>query len=208
MITIVDYGMGNLQSIQSKLKKIRFDSIISSNPQEIRNAKKIILPGVGHFGSGMSNLKKLGLKEALDEAVLEKRVPVFGICLGMQLMGKGSEEGSSEGLGWLSAQAFRFKFPENDLYHRVPHVGWNELTRTSKKTSLYDNVPLNKLFYFTHSFYMQCEDENLSLTTTEYGSPFTSSFQKENIIGVQFHPEKSRSYGLRLIENFIRMTEC
>ena len=200
MNVIVDYGMGNLHSVYHKVKKISSDTILSSKPEDILSADKLILPGVGHFSKGMENLKSLGLIEPLNEAVLTNKTPVLGICLGMQLFTEHSEEGDADGLGWIKGETKRFKLDEFDL--RVPHVGWNEL-KVKKETRLFDGIPTDYKYYFTHSYYVSCTNPNDILTTTKYGVEFISSIQSDNIAGVQFHPEKSHLNGVNLINNFL-----
>jgi glutamine amidotransferase len=202
MIVIVDFGMGNLRSLQSKLKMIKVESLVSSNPTEIEQASKLILPGVGHFAKGMQNLEERGLIPVLNRQVLEKKIPVLGICLGMQLLGLSSEEGDAKGLGWVDTKVIRFHFENPKI--RVPHVGWNMLS-PKKESVLFKGVPVDKKpFYFTHSYHAISGDDSIVGATTDYGYPFVSVVEKENIYGTQFHPEKSRFYGLHMIENFVR----
>jgi imidazole glycerol-phosphate synthase subunit HisH len=204
MIVIVDYDMGNVGSIHNMLKKIGIGSVISNKFSDIENASKLILPGVGAFDIGMKNLHEKGLFSLLQERVLKKRTPILGICLGMQLMTLGSEEGVEKGLGWLDAKtvAFSFKSEQQDL--KVPHMGWNT-TKIKYQPGNID-LPLNIVdddrFYFVHSYYVSCKNEKDVLTTTHYGHHFCSSFVKDHIIGVQFHPEKSHHFGLQLLKSF------
>ena len=200
MIVIVDYGMGNLRSVQSKLQMIHFESIVSADPSKIVNATKLILPGVGHFGAGMKNINDRNLIPSLNEAVLVKKVPILGICLGMQLLATSSEEGNVKGLGWLKGEVKRF--PVSNL--PVPHVGWNTVKRTGSECLLYRDLPEQKAYYFTHSYFWKNEDETVKKGVTDYVTEFVSVVQKENIYGTQFHPEKSRLNGFKMIENFLR----
>lgn len=200
MITIVDYKMINLGSIQNMLKKIGAEFIVTSDKDQLREAQKVILPGVGAFDQAMTFLKNHDLIDSLKFLALEKRVPFLGICLGMQLMTKGSEEGSLDGLGLIDAQAKRFQ-AEGNL--KVPHMGWNQVL-VQKQNDIFPNEEFRK-FYFVHSFYVSCADKRDILTETEYGKNFVSSFQKDNLIGVQFHPEKSHRYGIELFSNFVRL---
>ena len=198
MIVVINYGMGNLGSIENMIKKIGYKCIITSDLEDIKNANKLILPGVGSFDSGMKNLKELGFIEVLNQKVIIDKIPILGICLGMQLMAKNSEEGTSDGLGWVDAVSK--KFISDTL--KVPHMGWNIINH-QKKSKLFDEYESEKRFYFVHSYYVNCNQKGDILTTTNYGKDFTSSFEKENVIGVQFHPEKSHNFGMKLLKNFI-----
>jgi len=201
VITIIDYGMGNLGSVKNMFKKIGESAIVSSNREDIKNATSILLPGVGAFDNAMKNLKSLDIIEPIRERVLEDKIPIMGICLGMQLLTKGSEEGQFNGFGFVDAYAKKFDFDNNNL--PIPHMGWNR-TNLQKDSNLYrDNDDKNRRFYFVHSYAVECSDSSDILTTTEYGYEFVSSFEKENIIGCQFHPEKSHKYGMRLFKNFV-----
>jgi imidazole glycerol-phosphate synthase subunit HisH len=198
MITIIDYGMGNIGSIANMIKKVGHKSIITSDINEIKKAKKLILSGVGSFDNGIENLKELGVIEILNQKVFEEKVPILGICLGMQLMTKSSEEGVSAGLGWVDAQVK--KFVSDDL--KIPHMGWN-IVKHQKKSKLFNEQKNEKRFYFVHSYYVDCNDKKNIMTTTPYTHNFTSSYEKDNIVGVQFHPEKSHKFGMNLIKNFV-----
>jgi glutamine amidotransferase len=202
MIVIVNYGLGNLESIKNMLKKVGFESVISSNPEEIRKASKLILPGVGAFDNGMKNLHDLRIIPVLEEKVFEKRTPILGICLGMQLFTKKSEEGIMAGLGWINAETVRFQFQKEKETLKIPHMGWNTIKCKKESTLFQDPFPEMR-FYFVHSYHAVCQKGDDILTETHYGYDFTSSFQKENIIGVQFHPEKSHKFGMKLLRNFV-----
>jgi len=203
MIIIVDYGMGNLGSVKNMLKKIGEESLISSKKEDISNAKKLLLPGVGSFDSAMKNLHDLDVIDLIKKKVLVEKVPILGICLGMQLLTNTSEEGRLEGFGYVDAEVKRFDFESLDKKLPIPHMGWNK-TILHKESNLYkDNNDKNRRFYFVHSYAVTCKDENDILTTTEYGYEFVSSFEKDNIIGCQFHPEKSHKYGMKLFKNFV-----
>jgi len=201
MITIIDYKTGNLGSIQNILKKIGEQSIITSDKKDIAAASKIILPGVGAFDTGMKNLVELDLVDILNKKVLEEKTPVLGICLGMQLLSKGSEEGSSKGLGWIDAETIRFRFIDT-LEYKIPHMGWN-FTVQRKESKLFSGMFPEPRFYFVHSYYFKANDEGDILTSTSYESEFTSAIEKGNILGVQFHPEKSHKFGMKLLKNFV-----
>ncbi|PYT00005.1 MAG: imidazole glycerol phosphate synthase subunit HisH [Acidobacteria bacterium] len=198
-VIIVDYGTGNLNSIKRTLDRVSVDSKISSLAEEIRAADKIILPGVGHFGNAMSALNELGLIDALNDAVLEKRTPILGICLGMELMAKRGDEGNVAGLSWLDAEAVRF-----DIEEKVPHMGWNQIA-VKKDSPLMNGIAEDSEFYFAHSYHLSLNDPADALTETLYGIAFPSAIAKDNIFGVQFHPEKSHDAGARLLKNFADM---
>ncbi|OPY15544.1 MAG: Imidazole glycerol phosphate synthase subunit HisH 1 [Syntrophus sp. PtaB.Bin001] len=203
MIAIVNYGLGNLGSIFNMLRKIRVMSQITSDPEEIAKAQKIILPGVGHFDRAMERIGQSGLRAVLDQKALREKVPILGICLGMQLLTKNSEEGELPGLGWIPAKTVRFRFPgESNL--KIPHMGWNMVQRATPSL-LTENFEPEQRFYFVHSYHAQVEEEKYSILKTEYGYFFDSAIQNENIFGVQFHPEKSHRFGMRLFENFAKL---
>lgn len=200
MITIVESGAGNLGSIRNMLRKLGEPSRVTNDPEDVRVAGKLVLPGVGAFDKAMHYLRERELLAALDEAVLERRVPILGICLGMQLFSSCSEEGQAAGFGWLEATTRRFRF-ERPQRLKVPHMGWNEV-RVVTRHPLFSN--LEKLrFYFAHSYYVECADPGLRTATTKYGFDFCSAVHRENIVGTQFHPEKSHQFGLKLLRNFI-----
>lgn len=201
MIVVIDYGMGNLYSVAKAFRRLQVDVKISSNLDDISSAEKLILPGVGHFKRGMENLAERGLIEALNDQVLNKKIPILGICLGMQLFTKHSEEGDRDGLGWINAQTVKFKF-EDQRKFRVPHIGWN--TNEAQNTSaLFNNIEEDASFYFVHSYYVDCNDTDAIVTNAEYGRQFTSTVSKNNIYATQFHPEKSHDQGLALLKNFV-----
>lgn len=201
-IAVIDYGLGNLQSIQNKLKILDVDSIISSDPDEIAKASKLILPGVGAFENGIKNLKKMNLISLLNQRVLKDKVPILGICLGMQLFSSKSEEGLTEGLGWVNCTTIKFNIGEGKNPRlKIPHIGWNTLT-FRKNAPIMAGITTESYFYFLHSYHLECLDRNIILATTDYGYTFVSSIQKDNIIGVQFHPEKSHASGLQILKNF------
>jgi glutamine amidotransferase len=202
-IVIVDYGMGNLQSVKKKLMKLNVDAIISSNPKDIQNANKIILPGVGHFGQAMLKLHQLDLIQVLNEQVLHKNKPILGICLGMQLMALKSEEGNVNGLGWIDADVVKFKVNDK-LKYKIPHTGWNDII-IKKESPLMIGISNLSEFYFVHSYYFKPHQTADILNETEYEERFVSSIQRENIFGVQYHPEKSHDVGEVLLKNFINL---
>lgn len=199
-IAIVDYGAGNPLSVQNMLRKIGVESFISHSPKELAEANKFILPGVGSFDPGMKQLMDKGLVPVLHELILEQRRPILGICLGMQLMTNGSEEGELPGLGWVDAETLKFSFHPSQCL-RIPHMGWN-LAIAEKPNNLFGENDSEERFYFVHSYHVSCHDKCDVLTETSYGIQFTSAFQKENIVGVQFHPEKSHRFGFHLLKKF------
>lgn len=203
MITIIDYGMGNLRSIYRKIEKENKDVSISANPNDIILADKIILPGVGHFGSAINNIKSNNFWDAINEHVLVKKKPVLGICLGMQLMAKSSEEGNVSGFGWFDADVVQFEMADK-LAFKVPHTGWNSAVK-QKKSNLFDDISDEASFYFVHSYHIKCNDSRDISAITNYSYDFVSAIEKDNIFGVQFHPEKSHSQGQKLFKNFITL---
>jgi len=203
MIVIIDYGMGNLGSVLKSFKKVTDNVIISSSKEEIERAKKLVLPGVGHFSNAMNNLKKMNLIEPLNFFALEKKKPILGICLGMQLMAEKSEEGDANGLGWIDAIVKKFSI-NNKLNYKVPQMGWNTIN-IKKESLLMKNIPDNSEFYFIHSYYVDCRNEEDILNTTKYESNFVSATQKNNIFGVQYHPEKSHDSGKQVVKNFLEL---
>jgi glutamine amidotransferase len=202
MIVIVDYRMGNLGSVVNILRKVGAEAVVSGDVNVIGKATKLILPGVGAFDEGMKNIGALGLREALDRRVLRDQVPTLGICLGMQLMARGSEEGELPGLGWIAADVKRFRFAPAYAKLKVPHMGWNTV-RLEKDSRLLAGFSEPPRFYFVHSYCVACDDAGDVLATASYGGDFTAAVQKENIAGVQFHPEKSHKFGMRLFRNFV-----
>jgi glutamine amidotransferase len=203
MIAIIDYGMGNLKSVKRKMDRIGVNSIITSDPEEIKKSDRIILPGVGHFAKAVSEIKSRELWDLLSEQVLIKKKPVLGICLGMQLMAKHSEEGDSEGFGWIDANVVRFKVSDSVRY-KIPHMGWNTI-KEIKESTLFEMINFNSEFYFVHSYHIKCDDPNNILAETIYDYSFTSVIQAGNIFGVQFHPEKSHDAGEVLLRNFANL---
>jgi glutamine amidotransferase len=206
-MVIVNYGMGNLHSVLKAIERLNYSAKISESKEDILNADKLLLPGVGHFGSGMKKLKELGYYDILNKKVLEDKTPILGICLGMQLFTRHSEEGDTEGFGWIDAETKRFEFSD-DAHHkyRVPHIGWNTVDVAKKDNVLMTDIlekDENPAFYFVHSYFVECKNENDVLLKTEYGNRFVSGVHKGNIYGTQFHPEKSHSIGLNIIKNFI-----
>jgi glutamine amidotransferase len=205
MIVVVDYGMGNVGSILNLLRKAGAEATLSSDPVVLLKANRLILPGVGAFDAGMHNLMNSGFVDALNHKVLQERTPILGICLGFQLFTRSSEEGQKPGLGWLDAQTVKFSFDNASKQLKIPHMGWNNIS-ICKPTPLFPNPQQEQRFYFVHSFYVQCNKPSDILTRTVYGNEFTSSACRNNILGVQFHPEKSHRFGLELFKAFLSWT--
>ncbi|MFY9607535.1 MAG: imidazole glycerol phosphate synthase subunit HisH [Blastocatellia bacterium] len=201
MITIVDYGTGNLASIANMLKKIGCASIITSEADRIAGAGKLILPGVGAFDTGMRNLMKLGLIEVLNRKAKQEKVPLLGICLGMQLFVSRSEEGDLPGLGWIDGNVIKFRPELNGKNLKVPHMSWNHID-VVKESKLFSDMHAEPRFYFVHSYHVQLDRDEDLLANTTYGYPFASALERGNIAGVQFHPEKSHKFGMKLLKNF------
>jgi glutamine amidotransferase len=202
-IIVIDYGMGNLFSVAKKLTQIGASVVVSSSINDVETADKIILPGVGHFGKAMKNLNDLNLVDALNQKVLFEKTPVLGICLGMQLMCKSSEEGNCDGLNWVDAEVKRFQVNDS-LRYKVPHTGWNQI-QIEKESPVMQDLKSEDELYFVHSYHVTCNNTSDILNSTLFEQRFTSAFQKENIIGVQYHPEKSYDVGKQLIQNFINL---
>jgi len=206
MIAIIDYGLGNLGSIQNMLKFIGEKSVITNNIQVIKDSDKLILPGVGSFDEGMEQLEKNNLIEVIKQEVIKGK-PLLGICLGMQLLGLNSEEGSREGLSLIPFKNIRFNrdhFSKDYQHLKIPHMGWN-IVDIKKTTSMTKNIFETPRYYFVHSYHALCVDIEDILMTCNYGYDFTSAVQKGNVIGVQFHPEKSHEFGMKILENFVRI---
>lgn len=202
MITIVNYGMGNLGSIKNMLRKLGHDSIITSDPNIIENSQKLILPGVGSFDTGMKQLKQMNIEELLHRKATEEEVPILGICLGAQLMCSSSGEGSEKGLGWFDADVLSFRDSfQDDINLPVPNMGWIDV-EIKKQSQLTELLPENPRFYFVHSYYIKANNNKDILLQSNYGFDYTSGLQRKNIYGVQFHPEKSHKYGFQLLKNF------
>ena len=200
-IVIIDYGMGNIGSIANMFKKVGAQTVISSDLLVVEKASKLILPGVGTFDAGMKNLETRGLIPLLNFLVLEKKIPILGVCLGMQLLCKKSEEGQIPGLGWLDAEVIRFKFDRNTTNLKIPNMGWNTLD-VLKPHPLSADLEAENRFYFVHSYHIVCVDQSNVLALANYGYDFAAAVVKDNIMGVQFHPEKSHKFGMRLFKNF------
>ncbi|HID72860.1 TPA: imidazole glycerol phosphate synthase subunit HisH [Candidatus Micrarchaeota archaeon] len=203
MITVVDYGLGNKRSVIKAFSVLGAEAESSSDPEKILSAEAIILPGVGAFGDGMKNLKEAGLIEPMTEAVLKNNTPFLGICLGMQLVAKDSNElGDFQGLGWIDSVVRKFEFGPENSNLKIPHIGWNE-AKMNPECPLFEGLGDSANFYFVHSYHMICNDKSVEVATTDYGYSFTSAVQKDNLFATQFHPEKSQKAGLAVLKNFL-----
>lgn len=201
-VVIIDYGMGNVGSVKNALTFLGYEAVVSLNPQDLERASYFILPGVGAFADGMKNLAESGLLPALESEVLTKKKPILGLCLGMQLFASAGEEGGlHKGLGWIKGRVQRFKVDEK-LY-KVPHVGWNDVHPRDRAT-LFLGVK-RPIFYFVHSYHLTPEDKSIVAAQSEYGEKFVAAIEKDNIFGLQFHPEKSQQEGLKVLENFLKL---
>jgi glutamine amidotransferase len=204
-ITIVDYGLGNLASIANMLKRVGATSTIASTPQQVSEASSIILPGVGAFDRGMLNLRERDLVEPLTRKAMDEQVPVLGLCLGMQLLVSGSEEGQEAGLGWIGGRCARFARTESAPDIRIPHMGWNRVART-RQHPLVADLGDDARFYFVHAFHLVDVTESDQVGQTVHGVRFPSIVARGNLMGVQFHPEKSHRFGMALMKAFARMS--
>ena len=202
MIVVIDYGFGNTGSVVNMIKKIGAEAIASSEPLVLEKADKLILPGVGKFDHAMNQLKALDLIDPLNHLVLETHKPILGICLGIQMFTKKSEEGILPGLGWIDGESVRFNFTGHGKDFKVPHMGWNSIT-PARNNEIFPQIDNDLRYYFVHSYHVVCNNRQDILATTPYGYDFVSAIQKDNIWGVQFHPEKSHRYGMEFLKAFI-----
>jgi len=203
MIAIVDYGMGNLGSVQNMLRKLGVESVRTSDPAEIAKADRLVLAGVGAFDGAMERLAAAGLIDLVNEQVVDRRVPILGVCLGLQVMARSSTEGTRPGLGWLDADVLRFDFPDGQRLP-VPHMGWEVIVPT-RPSPLFDPTGAELRFYFSHAFHLVCDDPADVAATATYGYEFPAAIHHGNILGTQFHPEKSHVFGLDVYRRFIAL---
>ena len=204
MITLIDYGVGNIFAFQNVYKRLNIPTKIAKRKEDLANAKKLILPGVGSFDYAMAQLNASGMREKLDELVLEKKIPVIGICVGMQMMGNRSDEGKLEGLKWIDSEILKFDESLIQQRTKLPHMGWNDVDPINNHP-LFIGLEKEAIFYFLHSFYFKCKNETESIAISNYGITFSSAVHRENIYGIQFHPEKSHQYGEKLLHNFANL---
>lgn len=200
MITIVDYGLGNVRAFENVYRRLGIKTNLAASSQELEKAKKIILPGVGAFDWALSKLENSGMVQTLNKLVLEEKIPVLGVCVGMQIMAKSSEEGLLDGLNWINAVVRKFDPKQNNKKFPLPHMGWNKVTAT-RYCPLFSDIH-DPSFYFLHSFAVFPEQEKATTSVADYGGNFTSSMNIENIYATQFHPEKSHDFGMKLLKNF------
>jgi len=201
MITIINYGLGNISAFANVYKRLNIPVTIATRREELKDARKIILPGVGAFDHAVTLLQQSGMRETLDELVLEKKITVIGICVGMQILAKSSEEGILPGLGWIDGEVKKFDAKQLTQSTHLPHMGWNTI-KPSNGNGLFASLPEYPRFYFLHSYYFHCHNELNSIATTRYGIEFASAVNSLNIYGVQFHPEKSHENGIQVLNNF------
>lgn len=205
MIAIVDYKTANLGSIVNMFKHLGVAAYVAEKPEQLDKASRILLPGIGHFDTCARNLRNLGFADALVPLVFERSIPLLGICVGAQLLTRGSEEGSEPGLGWIAAETKKFPAIERSDY-KVPHMGWNT-AEPAVEHRLFSNFDKPPRFYFVHSYFMQCDEPDSVLCRTTHGVDFASGIFKNNISGVQFHPEKSHKFGMQLLRSFAQTNE-
>jgi len=204
MIYIIDYGLGNLGAFHNIYKRLNIETKFARNCDELIDVEKIILPGVGAFDHAMELLNASGMRNKLDHLVLVEKIPVIGICVGMQILGKSSEEGKLDGLGWIDGIVKKFDISSIEYHTKLPHMGWNNIN-ILQKNSLFNKLDSNAIFYFLHSYYFECFNENDIIAKSKYGIDFSSVVNRGNIYGVQFHPEKSHQYGINLLNNFANL---
>jgi glutamine amidotransferase len=204
LIAVIDYGIGNVSSIVNMLKKLGVQASFAGNAEEIARADKIILPGVGAFDTGMQKLKANSLVDAIKKHALIEEKPLLGICLGMQMLGRRSEEGTEEGLNLISFENKRFVFDENNKFLKIPHMGWDIIELRLKNDPILNELEHIQRYYFVHSYHAVCDNEENILMTCDYGYNFAAAVKRNNIYGVQFHPEKSHKFGMALLDNFVR----
>jgi glutamine amidotransferase len=204
MITIIDYGLGNIRAFLNVYERLSIPVKVARVPQEVENATKIILPGVGSFDYAMRQLSRSGMREVLEKRVLDNKTPMMGICVGMQMLAHSSEEGTEPGLGWIKGNVCKFDPYLIPFKSRLPHMGWNTIV-PKENVNLLNGIENHARFYFLHSYYFECAEKSQVISKTDYGISFASAINKENVFGIQFHPEKSHHNGIRLLDNFAKL---
>ncbi|MFN3784290.1 MAG: imidazole glycerol phosphate synthase subunit HisH [Spirosomataceae bacterium] len=204
MITLIDYGVGNIFAFQNVYKRLDIPTKIARTEKDLEGAEKLILPGVGAFDYAMERLNDSGMRQKLDELVLKEKIPVIGICVGMQMMGNRSDEGISEGLRWIDGEVLKFDESLIKQRTKLPHMGWNDVSPVAENP-LFRGLEKDAIFYFLHSYYFSCNTPSDSISISDYGISFSSAVNSENIYGIQFHPEKSHQYGEKLLYNFAKL---
>lgn len=204
MITLIDYGVGNINAFVNVYKRVDIPVKVAKNAQDLEGAQKLILPGVGHFDHAMSQLNNSGMRAKLDELVLQEKIPVIGICVGMQMMGNYSDEGNMEGLKWIDASVKKFDETKINQVTRLPHMGWNDV-KPKKDLALFKGLEEDAIFYFLHTYYFECNNPDDIMAVSDYGIEFACAAHHENKYGIQFHPEKSHHYGETLLHNFAKL---
>jgi len=204
MITIIDYGVGNIRAFANIYKQLDIPFKIAKSAQDLEGVSKLILPGVGAFDHAMDKFEQSGMRKPVEELVLDKKMPVVGICVGMQMLASSSDEGKLAGLGWIDASVKKFDESKITYTTHLPHMGWNDV-KPLKNNKLLKGLETGAKFYFLHSYYFQCNRNEDAIATTAYGIDFSCAVNKENIYGVQFHPEKSHHYGMQLLSNFAKL---
>jgi imidazole glycerol-phosphate synthase subunit HisH len=204
LISIVDYGLGNIHAFVNIYRRLNIRAAIARSPEELRAADRLILPGVGAFDWAMARLNASGMRDALEEVVLGKGTPLLGICVGMQMLAQKSHEGVLDGLGWIDAEVRKFDLSPSTQRPHLPHMGWNDV-EPHNNSGLFKNLDTSARFYFLHSYYFLPQNQDAILAVTDYGGPFASAVHSGNILGVQFHPEKSHQWGIQLLKNFAEL---
>lgn len=203
-ISVIDYGAGNIASVVNMIRHVGGEAEVISSPQDLAGVEKLLLPGVGAFDHAMECLERGGWLDELNKCVLERKIPVMGICLGMQLMCNSSEEGVAQGLGWIDAQVLKFDFQSDSVRLKVPHMGWN-VAFVVKSDPLFVDLAIERRFYFVHSYYVDCHNEDNILLSCNYGRSFVAGFRNGNVWGFQFHPEKSHRFGMEIFKRFLEV---
>ena len=207
MIAIIDYGLGNIRAFANVYKRLNIDCVMAGTPEQLEGASKLILPGVGAFDHAMTTLNNSGMREIVDKKVLEEGLPVLGICVGMQMMAKRSDEGELPGLGWIDGEVKHIEIPSDvdAARYPLPHMGWNSLTLNDEAHPLFKDMEQDPRFYFLHSYYFSANAEDATLATAKYGNQFSCIVHRDRIFGVQCHPEKSHHNGVALLKNFAEL---